>query len=104
MLDGDSHYICLYLPDDAALVLVVPLHVEVAVVCDGKYVWRHLTNLLVGVEADVVWSVDGQQLVGINCNQDRTCVSLKEPKNREADVSNCEGTMQQLAGFYFRFL
>lgn len=81
-----------YLPDNAALVFVVPLHVEITVVCDGEYVRWHLTNFLVGVEADLVWSVDGQQLVGIDCNQDRTCVSLKEPKNRGADVSDCEET------------
>lgn len=49
----------IHTPDDAALVLVVSLHVEVAVVCYGKYVWRHLADLLVGVEADLVWSVDG---------------------------------------------
>lgn len=49
----------IHTPDDAALVLVVSLHVEVAVVCDRKDVWRHLADLLVGVEADLVWSVDG---------------------------------------------
>lgn len=41
-------------PDDAALVLVVALHVEVAVIRDGKDVRWHLTDLLVGVEADLV--------------------------------------------------
>lgn len=56
-------------PDDAALVLVVPLHVEVTVVCDGKYVRRHLADLLIGVEADLVWSIDGQQLVRVDCYQ-----------------------------------
>lgn len=56
-------------PDDAALVLVVPLHVEVTVVCDGEYVWRHLADLLIGVEADLVWSIDGQQLVRVDCYQ-----------------------------------
>lgn len=59
-----------HLPDDAALVLVVSLHVEVTVVCYGEYVRRQLAYLLIGVEADLVWSVDGQQLVGINCYQD----------------------------------
>lgn len=56
-------------PDDAALVLVVPLHVEVTVVCDGEYVRRHLSDLLIGVEADLVWSIDGQQLVRVDCYQ-----------------------------------
>lgn len=53
-------------PDDAALVLVVALHVEVAVVGDGEYVRRHLSDLLVGVEADLIRSVDGEQLVGVD--------------------------------------
>ncbi len=69
-------------PDDAALVLVVPLHVEVTVVCDGKDVRRHLANLLVGVQADLVCSVDGQQLVRIHCDQDGACVRLQEAEKQ----------------------
>ena len=69
-------------PDDAALVLVVPLHVEVTVVGDGEYVRRQLAYLLIGVEADLVGSVDRQKLVGIHCHQDWACVSLQEAKNR----------------------
>lgn len=38
-------------PYDAALVLVVALHVEVAVVSDREDVWWHLTDLFVGVQA-----------------------------------------------------
>lgn len=57
-------------PDDTTLVLVVSLHVEVTVVCYGKYVRRHLADLLIGVEADLVRGVDGQQLVGIDGHQD----------------------------------
>ncbi len=53
-------------PYDAALVSVVALHVEVAVVCDGEDVRRHFSDLLVGVEADLVCRVDGQQLIRVH--------------------------------------
>lgn len=56
------------LPDNAALVTVVPLHVEVTVVSYGKDVRRHFTDLLVGILADLVSCVDWQQLVWIYCN------------------------------------
>lgn len=69
-------------PDDAALVLVVALHVEVTVVSDGEDVRRHLSNLPVGVEADLVRSVDGQQLIGIHCDKDGACVRLQETRNK----------------------
>lgn len=71
----DEYQVCSW-PDDAALVLVVALHVEVAVVGDGEYVWRQLSNLLVGVEADLVSGVNGEQLVGIDRHQDGACVCL----------------------------
>ncbi len=45
---------------------VVALHVEVAVVCDGEDVRRHFSDLLVGVEADLVCRVDGQQLIRVH--------------------------------------
>ena len=64
------------LPDDAALVAVVPLHVEVTVVSDGKDVGRHFSDLLVGVEADLVGRVDGQQLVRVDGHQDGAGVRL----------------------------
>lgn len=69
-----------HIPDDAALVLVVSLHVEVTVVCYGEYVRRQFAYLLVGVEADLVWSVDGQQLVGIYRYQDGACICLQEAR------------------------
>lgn len=77
-------------PDDAALVLLVTLHVEVTVVCYGEYVRRQLAYLLIGVEADLVRGVDGEQLVGIDCDEDRAGVRLQEAKKkppRKADVS-----------------
>lgn len=46
-------------PDDAALVPVIPLHVKVTVVSNGKDVRWHLSDLLVGVKANLVSSVDG---------------------------------------------
>lgn len=77
------------LPDDAALVLVVSLHVEVTVVSDGKYVRRHLADLPVGVEADLVGSVNRQQLVGIDRHEDRACVRLQQHhKSRGSDVKS----------------
>jgi len=71
-----------FLPDDAALVPVVPLHVEVTVVSDSKDVWRHFTNLLVGVEADLVGRVDGQQLIRVDGHQDGACVCLRKEEKK----------------------
>lgn len=86
-LASSSHGTCGHsLPDDAALVLVVSLHVEVTVVSDGKYVRRHLADLPVGVEADLVGSVNRQQLVRIDRHEDRACVRLHH-KSRGSDVS-----------------
>lgn len=64
------------LPDDAALVTVVPLHVEVAVVSYGKDVRRHLADLLVGVQADLIGCVDRQQLVRVDGNQNGASIRL----------------------------
>ena len=64
-------------PYNAALVLLVSLHVEVAVVCDGEDVRRQLADLLVGVQADLVGGVDGQQLVRVDGHQDRACERLQ---------------------------
>lgn len=63
-------------PDDAALVAVVSLHVEVTVVSDGEDVRRHFSDLFVGVEADLVGGVDGQQLVRVDGHQDGAGVGL----------------------------
>lgn len=70
-------------PNDAALVLVVALHVEVAVVSDGEYVRWHLPDLPVGVEANLVSGINRQQLVRVHCNQDGTCVCLWNQKDGE---------------------
>lgn len=74
-------------PDDAALVLVVALHVEVAVVCDGEYVRRHFPDLLVGVEADLIRGVDGEQLVGVDGHQDGAGVRLQEAQTSNSAVN-----------------
>lgn len=71
-------------PDDTALVAVVPLHVEVTVVSNGEDVWRHFANLLVGVEADLVGRVDGQQLIRVDGHQDGAGVRL-HTKNTTRD-------------------
>lgn len=70
-------------PDDAALVAVVPLHVEVTVVGDGKDVRRHFSDLFVGVEADLVGCVDGQQLVWVHGHQDGARVRLHAEEGDE---------------------
>lgn len=54
-------------PNDAALVLSVAVHVEIAAVCDGKDVWRHFTQAPVCVHLHLLYGVDGQQLVGVDC-------------------------------------
>lgn len=71
-----THLQCELLPDDTTLVAVVPLHVEVAVVSDGKDVGRHFPDLLVGVQADLVGCVDGQQLIRVDGHQDGAGVRL----------------------------
>lgn len=74
------------LPDNAALVTVVSLHVEVAVVSYGKDVGRHFTDLLVSVLADLVSCVDRQQLVWIYCNQYGACICLLRSIDRVHDA------------------
>lgn len=83
MVTGDQS-----LPDDAALVTVVPLHVEVAVVSDGKDVRGHFADLLVGVLADLVGRVDRQQLVRIDCNQYGACICLWRSIDRSHDENS----------------
>lgn len=70
-------------PDDAALVTAVTLHVEVAIVGNGKNVGGHLPYFLVGVLADVLWRVDREQLVGVHSHQDGARVGLWATRNRE---------------------
>lgn len=64
------------LPDDTTLVTVVPLHVEVTVVSNGKNMWRQFTNLLIGVLSNLVGCVDRQQLIGVHSHQDGASVGL----------------------------
>lgn len=81
-----------FLPDDTALVTVVPLHVEVTVVSNGKDMGRHFTNLLVGVEANLVSCVDGQQLVRVHGHQDGTSVCLCIKEKDRAFKGRCDVT------------
>lgn len=82
------------LPDNAALVTVVPLHVEVAVVSNGKDVRGHFTDLLVGVLADLVGCVDCQQLVWIYCNQYGACICLWRSIDRSHDEDSFGSPVQ----------
>lgn len=75
-------------PDDAALVLSVAAHVEIAVVCDGEDVRRQFPQAPVCVHLHVLDGVDGQQLVWVDCNQNGACVCLQT----EGDIN----TTQQL--------
>lgn len=72
-----------FLPDDTTLVTVVPLHVEVTVVSDGKNMRRQFTNLLIGVLSNLVRCVDRQQLVRVHSHQDGASVRLQR---EEQDV------------------
>lgn len=53
-------------PYNTALIFVVSLHVEVTVVSDGEDVRRHLSDLLVGVEPNLICCIDGQKLIGVH--------------------------------------
>lgn len=79
-------------PDDAALITAVAFHVEVTIVGDGEDVRGHLPNLLVGVLADVLWRVDGKQLVGVHSHQDGACVCLWITKTKELTTSRVGGS------------
>lgn len=46
-------------PYDAALILIVALHVEVTIVSNCEDMWWHLPDLLVGVQAYLLRRVDG---------------------------------------------
>lgn len=48
---------------------------------------RHFTNLLVGVEADLVGSVDGQQLIRVDGHQDGAGVRLNTDEGERTDVN-----------------
>ena len=63
--------------DDDALVLPRAAHQRVAVVADGEDVGRELADLLLLVELDLLGRVDGQDLVGVHRDQDRTSVGLQ---------------------------
>lgn len=66
----------LTIPDHNALVLSEALHVVIAGVSDGKDVWGQLSDLLTAIKLDLVHSVDGQNLVGVDSHQDGAGVGL----------------------------
>ena len=63
-------------PDNTTLVPLVPLHVEVAIVCDGKDMWRQLTHVAVVVQLYLLPGIEGQHLEWVHGYQDGTCVCL----------------------------
>lgn len=74
---GACHTSWVQSPDHTALISLIPLHIEVTVVCNGKDMRWQLSNPLVAVEPDKIDCVERQQLVWIHCYQDRSCVSLE---------------------------
>lgn len=71
-------------PDDTALALSVPVHVEITVVCDSKGVWRHFAQSPVCVHPHMFGVVDGQQLVWVDRDQNGACVCLQT----EGDINH----------------
>lgn len=86
-------------PDDAALVTAVAFHVKVAIVGNGKDVRGHLPNLLVGILADVLWRIDGEQLVGVHSHQDGAGVCLWITKTRELTTPSMGGSDSKVLRF-----
>ena len=54
-------------PDDDALVEFKSLHVVVAAVPDGEDVGRQFADFLAFVQLDLLDSVNGEDLVGVDC-------------------------------------
>lgn len=63
-------------PDDAALVPLVPLHVEVAVIGNGKDVRRQLAHVAAIVELYLLQGIERQHLERVHGHQDGACVRL----------------------------
>lgn len=74
---GVCHTSWVQSPDHTALISLIPLHIEVTVVCNGKDMRWQLSNPLVAVQPDKIDCVERQQLVWIHCYQDRSRVSLE---------------------------
>ena len=63
-------------PDNATLVPLVLLHVEVAAVGNGKDMRRQLTHMVPVVQLDLLHGVEGQHLERVHRHQDGACVCL----------------------------
>lgn len=63
-------------PDDATLIPLVLLHVEVAAVGNGKDVRRQLAHVVAVVELYLLQGVQGQHLEWVHSYQDGSCVGL----------------------------
>lgn len=66
-----------FLPDNDTLVTLASFHEVVGVVCDGKDVRRHLSNLLVLIFLDVFLAVDGVDLIRVDGHQNATSEGLQ---------------------------
>lgn len=55
--------------DDDTLVPLSSLHEVVGIVCCGKDVWCFIADLFVFVPIDVCLIIDGEELVGVDCNE-----------------------------------
>lgn len=64
---------------------------------------RHLADLLVGVEADLIGSVDGEQLVGVDRHQDGAGVRLQEARTQSRERAvKCHSAVSPLTCGHFR--
>ena len=63
-------------PDDATLVPLALLHVEVAAVGNGKDVRRQLAHMALVVQLYLLRGVEGQHLERVHRHQDGACVCL----------------------------
>ena len=63
-------------PDNAALVPLVLLHVEVAAVGNGKDMRRQLARMVLVVQLHLLHGVEGQHLERVHRHQDGACVRL----------------------------
>lgn len=64
------------LPDNTTLVPLVLLHVEVAIVGDGKDMWRQLAHVAVVIQLYLLPGIEGQCLERVHSYQDGACVCL----------------------------
>lgn len=65
------------LPNDRALIFLIPHHVEITIISNGKDMRRQFPNPLVAVELDLFHGIQRQHLIWIDGYKNRACVGLK---------------------------